>query len=812
MDLRQYEVSPEKLRWHCNNQGFCFRSTGDLAPLNEFIGQDRAVQAIEFGLSLNRPGYNIFVSGLTGTGKMSVIKAHLEKLIARRLQSEKPDQLFDWCYVQNFASPDRPRVLKLPAGWGRVLRGDMESLLEAIKRGVTRAFSGDQYQNRRKEIAQRVQAVKEKLFRELEKEAKSRGFDITMSPYGVAAVPVDSEGKQLTREEFNALAEKERRKVEERQAEVLHHVQQIADSIKALEKESAQEVNSLDEKLVEYTVEPLFSDLQARYGGMPDVSQYIKDASSFVREQADLLRGQEPEKQAVPLPSVEGMISRERNLDMAFQVNVFVDNSDTESLPLVVEANPNFGNIFGKLERRAFMGTYFSDHTMLKPGALSLSNGGYLILGAREVLMNPGVWEGLKRAIKTKESRLEDPMELAGFIMPVGLRPEPIPIDVKVIMVGDALLYHLLSANDEDFWEMFKIRADFDSQIDRTPEHMDAYAALIANICRNEGLCHLDAGGVAKVIEYGARLVADQNKLSSRFGLIRDVLVEADQWSRSKGKSVTGGEDVKQALEARMFRSDLMAQRMREYMQDGTIMVDTEGSCVGQVNGLSVYDMGDISFGRPSRITARTFAGRMGVINIEREAQLSGNIHHKGVLILAGYLGWRYAQDRPLSLTASLCFEQSYQGVEGDSASSAELYAILSSLADVPLRQDIAVTGSVNQKGELQPIGGVNQKVEGFFDLCRAKGLTGTQGVLIPKQNVRSLMLRDDVVEAVRSGRFHVWAAGCIDEGIEMLTGKQAGKKGRGGRYTRGSVNARVEERLRVLADSLKGQQDKDGK
>jgi len=359
---------------------------------------------------------------------------------------------------------------------------------------------------------------------------------------------------------------------------------------------------------------------------------------------------------------------------------------------------------------------------------------------------------------------------------------------------------------------MFKIRADFDSQIDRTPQNMDAYAALIANICRNEGLCHLDAGGVAKVIEYGARLVADQNKLSSRFAMIRDVLVEADQWAKSKGKTVTGEEDVKQALEAKVFRSNLIAQRLREYMQDGTIMVDTEGSCVGQVNGLSVYDMGDISFGRPSRITARTFSGRTGVINIEREAQLSGNIHHKGVLILAGYLGWRYAQDKPLSLTASLCFEQSYEGVEGDSASSAELYAILSSLSDVPLRQDVAVTGSVNQKGEIQPIGGVNQKIEGFFDLCRAKGLNGTQGVLIPKQNVRSLMLRDDVVEAVRAGQFRVWAVECIDEGIELLTGKHAGEMSRAGRYPKSSINGRVEDRLRRWAESLRGQQDENGK
>ncbi|MEW6034133.1 MAG: AAA family ATPase [Chloroflexota bacterium] len=803
MDLMKYEVPLESLRWRCDQKSFCFQTTDEVEPLQEFIGQDRAIKAIEFGLSLNRPGYNIFVTGLTGTGKMSVIKAYLEKVVAEKTGVDMPERLHDWCYVYNFPAPDRPRVVRLPKGQGKVFRGEVEQLLTSLRREVNKVFSGEEYENQRKEVVEKGQALREKLFREVDREAKARGFDIRPSPLGIAAIPLDREGKPLTREDYNALSEADRQALDERQGEVMRRVQEAVEQAKAIEKEALEQVASLDQKVAEFTIKPLFANLLEKYASVDDVGLYLEGAESFVMEHIDVLRGTETEKAAVP-PGAEALVSRDRNLGLAFQVNVFVDNSETKGLPIVVETNPTFGNMFGKLERRAFMGAYFSDHTMLKPGALSLANGGYLIVSVRDVLLSPGVWEGLKRAIKTKESRLEDPWEFYGFVVPVGLRPEPVPIDVKVIIVGDDLLYHLLSISDEDFWEMFKVKADFDYEIDRTQDNMNAYASLVSDICKKEGMCHFDASGVSKVIEYGARLVADQNKLSSRFGLVRDILIEADQWSRGRGKTLVDEEDVRQALEAKVYRSDLLAQRLREHMRDGTIMVDTEGAVVGQVNGLSVYDLGDISFGRPSRITARTFVGRRGVINVERESQLSGRIHDKGVLILAGYLGWKYAQDRPLSLSASLCFEQSYEGVEGDSASSAELYAILSSLSDVPLKQGMAVTGSVNQKGELQPIGGVNQKIEGFFDLCRAKGLTGDQGVVIPRQNVRNLMLREDVVEAVGQGKFHIWAIGTIEEGMEMLTGTSMGERAEDGRYPEGSINARVEGRLRQFVERLK--------
>ena len=453
------------------------------------------------------------------------------------------------------------------------------------------------------------------------------------------------------------------------------------------------------------------------------------------------------------------------------------------------------------------MGAYFSDHTMLKSGSIHHANGGYLLLNARDLLMNAGVWEGLKRAIRDKEASLEDPAVQFGLIAPQGLKPEPIPWDAKVIVTGDEAIYRLLSTNDrEDFWEMFKVKAEFDSQIDLTPGSVADYCTFICGICETEGLLHADRSGVARIVEYGARLVTDQTKLSSRFGQIQDLVIEGDYWARKAGASLLSGQHVKQALDEKFYRLNLVEEKLRNLMAEGTIMVDMEGEVVGQVNGLVVYDLGDFSFGRPARITAKTFAGGRGVINIEREAQLSGRIHDKGVLILSGFLGWKFAQNKPLSISASLSFEQSYEGVEGDSASSTELYAILSSLSDLPIRQGIAITGSVNQKGEIQPIGGVNQKVEGFFDICRVVGLTGDQGVIVPHQNVKNLMLRDDVVNAVKEGKFHIYSVKTIDEGIEILTGVPAGDRDPAdGAYPKGTVNYLVDTRLKELAESLRG-------
>ena len=471
--------------------------------------------------------------------------------------------------------------------------------------------------------------------------------------------------------------------------------------------------------------------------------------------------------------------------------------------------------MFGKIERRFLFGGYLSDHTMLKAGALSLANGGYLLVNASDVITNTGVWPALKRAIKNKEVRIEDPFEQFGLIAPQAMRPEPMPIKVKVILTGDALLYQTLSMYDEDFWEIFKVKADFDFEIEKTKENMLDYAAFLSGCCEECETRHFDPSGVAKVIEYSARMVADQERLSSRFAQIKDWIEEANYWASQDNTKFISASHVQKAITERLFRHNLVEERIRDMINRGTVMIDVDGTVVGQVNGLSVYTLGDITFGKPSRITAKTFLGRSGVINIERESQLSGPIHNKGVMILSGYLGWKYAQDKPLSLSASLCFEQSYEGVEGDSASSTELYAILSSLSDIPVKQSIAVTGSVNQRGEIQPIGGVNQKIEGFYKVCQAKGLTGDQGVLVPCQNLRNLMLQEEVVEAVRNGQFHIYSAKTIDEGIEIVTGVNAGERQKDGTYPEGTVNYLVDKQLKEMAERLKGfyaEERKEGK
>jgi lon-related putative ATP-dependent protease len=487
-----------------------------------------------------------------------------------------------------------------------------------------------------------------------------------------------------------------------------------------------------------------------------------------------------------------------------YQVNVFVDNTDTQGPPIVIETNPTFANMFGRIEKKSVFGTYITDFTMIKPGAASLANGGYLVVNALDILINPGVWEGLKRVLKNKEVRIEDLSEQLGIFTTSGLKPQPIPIDAKVIMIGNAHIYQILFSVDEDFKRIFKVKADFDYQIPRDEEIMGNYAAFISSCCNREKLKHFDRTGVAKVIEYGARIVEDQNRLSARFSDIIDIIREANYWAGQDDSTVVRGEHVEKTVEEKVYRTNLVQERIQELIAEETLLVDLAGNKIGQLNGLAVYDLGDFSFGKPSRITAQTFMGRAGVINIERESKLSGKIHDKGVLILSGYLGEKYAQDKPLTLSSSICFEQSYEGVEGDSASFTELAAILSSLSGIPIKQGIAVTGSINQKGEIQPIGGVNQKIEGFFDVCKTKGLTGDQGVIIPQQNVKHLMLKREIIEAGEQGKFHLYAINNVDQGIEILTGREAGQKGADGSYPEDTINYLVDRRLSELAKGLK--------
>ncbi len=801
MEQSKNRVPVDKLRWRCDPERYEFGCTDELTPLQDFIGQDRAIRAINFGLGMDKKGYNIFVTGLTGTGKASAIKTHLVRIVTSKKEVE--DHARDWCYIHNFTDPDRPKVLCLSRGQGKAFRDSLDRLLEDLKSAVIRAFSGDEYEKQKGAVAEHSRKQRSQMIKQIEEEVNRKGFTVQPSSVGMMVIPL-VDGKPMPREEYMALPEQQREAVDAHQQELGELVNEKLERFQALEKEAEEELKSLDQKIAEFAINGPFSGAQENYRDFAKILEYLKELRDYALRRIDLFK--EGQAQASAAPGVLMVAaSKERDPYLPFRVNVFVDNSETSGPPIVLEPNPSYGNLFGKIERRPVLGGYTTDHTMLKPGAINEANGGYLVVDTRELLMNPGAWEGLKRVIKTNESRLDDPLGEFGFLVPQGLRPEPIPTDVKVIVTGEHLLYQLLARYDQDFWELFKVKADFDHQIARNDENLMAYAAFICGCCQDEGVLAFDRTAVARVAEYGARLVSDQHKLSSRFGFVKDVVLESSYWAEQDGATRVYDKHVDKALEEKLYRSSLIDEKIRDLITEGTLMVDVEGATVGQVNGLAVYDLGVISFGKPSRITAKTFLGRDGVVNIEREAQLSGSTHDKGVLILSGYLGSKYARDNPLSLTASLAFEQNYEGVDGDSASSTELYAILSSLSDLPIKQGIAVTGSVNQQGQIQAIGGVNQKIEGFFEVCKAEGLNGEQGVIIPHQNIRNLMLRADVVKAAEEDKFHIYAVATIDEGIELLTGVPAGEQKEDGAYPEGTVNCLVDQRLREQAVSMKG-------
>ncbi len=802
MDIAKYEVPADKLRWQCDPAVFDFECTKDLAPLGEFIGQDRAIRAVEFGLSMNLDGYNIYVAGLTGTGKTSMVKRYIKKLIERRHNHEQPYHPEDWCYLYDFTDPDRPQIINLPQGTGKAFRDQISNLLQRLKDELAKAFSSEEYKAERKKTVEESQTEQRKLFHEIGEEAQRQGFLLEMTAAGPALIPL-AEGKPLSQTDYLALKEPARQELESKRTDLLKKLQATLERVGELQRQTAERILNTDKAVADFTVSRLFDSLIQAYKDSAKVAKYLIDLKTFTLNNLDLFKeGEEEVHPALGVPV--SYLMRGRDPFLPFQVNVFVDNSASEGPPVITEPNPNYANLFGKIERRFLFGGYLSDHTMLKPGALQLANGGYLLLSTNEVLTNPGVWPALKRAIKTKEARIEDPFEQFGLISPQGLRPQPMPISVKIVLIGDGMLYQLLSLYDEDFWETFKVKADFNFEVNRTRENMLAFAAFISGCCEDCELRHFDRTGVAKVVEHSSRMVADQEKMSSRFAQIKELVEEAEYWARQEDAALVSGQHVEKAVEERLFRHNLPDERIRELIERGTIMIDVDGAVTGQVNGLSIYSLGDITFGKPSRITCKTFLGRGGVINIERESQLSGRIHDKGVLILGGYMGWKYAQDNPLSLSASLCFEQSYEGVEGDSASSAELYALLSSLSAVPVKQNTAVTGSVNQKGEIQPIGGVNQKIEGFFQICQAKGLSGDQGVMIPHKNLKNLMLQQEVVDAVREGKFHIYAVSTIDEGIEVLTGVEAGERKEDGTYPEGTTNYKVDKQLKDMAAKLR--------
>ncbi|HNT56690.1 MAG TPA: ATP-binding protein [Syntrophales bacterium] len=795
------KVAAEKLRWSLDPATLPFETTDMIEPLQEIIGQDRGVEALRFGIGMNKEGYNVFVTGTAGSGRLSTAKKILEELVSK--MKRIPDDL---CYVNNFKNTEAPILLDFPAGQGSRFKKDVHEYLETLKREIPRFFESEDYLNRKKEVMQEYENKSKGFFKELDRKVREEGFALVDVQVGQLTRPdvvplIDGnpthldqieqmvEKGRFPKEEFEELTKKQGRLKEE--------INQIFREIRVLQKEIQENVEKMDRYMFLKVAAELLAPLRETFPG-PKVKAWFDD---LTEEMAENLQAFMPRPQQVPgLP----FLIQEGDPLQPYRVNLLVDNSHLEKPPVIIESFPTYRNLFGSIERVLDRsGVWRTDYSRIKVGSLVRANGGFLVLNLLDAIMEPGVWSALKRSLKTKKMEIQtyDPFYM---FTTTGLKPEPIDMDVKVIVISDAHLYYLLYAYDEDVKKIFKVRADFDTAMDRTETSIHQFSAFLRSKTAEEGLRSLDRTAVAAVAEQAVRMTGRQEKISTSFPAITDLLREADYWAGQANEPVVQSGHVDRAVESKIYRSNRVEKHIQEMIDRGTLLIDVRDSVVGQVNGLAVFNMGDFTFGKPSRITATTSMGRAGIINIEREADLSGNTHNKGVLILGGYLRNRYAQDKPLTISASIAFEQSYSGVDGDSASSTEVYALLSSLSGVPLRQDIAVTGSINQKGEIQAIGGVNEKVEGFFDCCRHLGYTGKQGVLIPESNVRDLMLRKDVVKAVEDGTFHIYAVGTVDEGMEILTGLEAGRKGSDGTYPEGTINGRVDQKLKELGEGLR--------
>jgi len=787
-------LTPEMLCQGCDPSLFPFQTTAELGDLAEVIGQTRAIEAVQFGIGIAQEGYNLFSLGPAGVGKHFIVGQFLKKKAAS--EPIPPD----WCYVNNFEQSQKPHAVRLPPGQGVVLRHDVEQLVEELRSAIPAAFESEDYRTRKQVIETELKERHEKAFEEVRRQGEGKRIGMLRTPTGLVVAPLKG-SEVLGSDEYDQLPEAERQRIEADVDDLQRQLQSAMREAPRWEKEGREKVKALIREVTNFAVGHLIDELRKKYTTLPEITRYLEAIKQDVIENVDeFLRPPES-----PLAALIGIPQRHVPKGSPFfrryEVNLLVDHSGNHGAPVIYEDNPTYQNLTGKVEYTAQFGALVTDFNLIRPGALHRANGGYLILDARKLLQQPYAWEGLKRALQSSEIRIESLGEMLGIINTVSLEPQRIPLRSKVVLLGERLLYYLLCQYDPEFSDLFKVAADFEDRMERTPESSLLYARLIGTLARQENLLPFDRTAVARVMEQSARLAGDAGKLSTHSRSLLDLLREADYWARVNRREAVCASDVSRAIEAQIRRLDRVRERLQEDIVRGTILIDTEQEKIGQVNGLSVIQLGQFAFGHPSRITARVRLGRGEVVDIEREVELGGPIHSKGVLILSGFLGARYAPDRPLSLSASLVFEQSYGGVEGDSASSAELYALLSALAEAPIRQRFAVTGSVNQQGQVQAIGGVNEKIEGFFDLCKARGLTGEQGALIPASNVKHLMLRHDVVEAVASGKFHVYPIETIDQGIEILTGIPAGERDTSGQFPEGSVNRRVEARLIQLAE-----------
>ncbi|MFW6154263.1 MAG: Lon protease family protein, partial [Planctomycetota bacterium] len=775
------------------------------------VGQPRAIEAVRFGIDIDQHGYNVFALGPPGVGKLSLVRQFLE---TRAAGEPRPS---DWCYVNNFDEPHKPRALELPPGRGHKLGKDMEALVDDATGALNAAFESDSYQQRQQDLQQQFADQQKSAFEQIQEEAKDKGLAVIQAPQGLGIMPLDDNDKPMSPEKVEKLSDDQRSELEQRAEDLRRRMQSILQEAPRMQRKIRQQLKELNEEVARDALTPLIDDFKENYKDVDGVEAYldavrqdmIDDAEQIVKVQQ---AAQEPSEQAAGQPGgqssggPQGQIQPPVPPAMAaaavlrrYRVNVLVSHDGNHGAPLVYEDHPNYPNLLGRIEHMVQMGALVADFNLIKPGALHRANGGYLVLDAHKLLMAPQLWEGLKRALRADEIRIESLYESIGLIQTVSLEPEPIPLRVKVVVMGRPILYHLLREYDEEFAELFKVAADFDTEMD-WDEQQDVYARLVATLARKDGLRPFDRTAVARVIEQSGRFAEDTRKLSVHMRSVADLLHEASHWAGEDDSDTVRAEHVDRAVDAQIFRFDRVAQRLREAIHRGTLLIDTDGAMVGQINGLAVMKVGDLLFGRPSRITARVRVGSGKVIDIEREVELGGPTHSKGVLILSGFLAERYARDLPLALSASLVFEQSYGAIGGDSASLAELLALLSGTAGVPVRQDQAVTGSVNQHGSVQAIGAVNEKIEGFFDVCNARGLTGRQGVVIPAPNAQHLMLRQDVIDAVDAGRFAVHTVETVDDAIDLLAELPAGERDAEGRYPPDSFNGKVGATLEAFA------------
>ncbi len=787
--VKGLELKPAQLRWQCDPKLLRFRHLKEVSSCEWIIGQPRAIDAIKLGLSVKYPGYNIFITGPVGTGRTTAITKLLDDLKVK-------GELKDLLYVNNFKNPDMPKLIELTGGMGTKFKQALERLIRGLKTNIPDVFDSEEYQKRKQKIIEKYGNKHRALLKEFEQEVEKQGLKLTtiqMGPYVRPAIVPLIDGKPTSLEEAEKLI-KEGKITEEEYKVIIDKIRalevdmaKIYSHIKDIQETANGELEKLNEWMVKPVVANLVEDIKRKFPG-EKIADYLDDVLAAI------------------MSSLERFLKKESKDDefREFNANVIVDNSETKDLPIIFETNPNYKNLFGTIERQAVLpGVMASDFLNIKAGSLLRANGGYLVVNAFDALIEPGVWQALKRTLRNGviDIQVFDPFYMFNTS---ALKPEPITIDVKVVMIGSQMLYYLLLHQDEDFKKIFKVKADFDVVMDKNTRNINEYASFVKSICDGESLLPFSKEAIAEIVEYSVRVAGRKNKLSTRFNIIADTIRESDYWARQANKKEVRGEDVEKAIHCWQKRMNMYEDKIQEMIDNDILMIATKGQVIGQLNGLSVYQLGNYAFGRPVRITAKTSLGKAGIINIEREANLGGRTYNKGVLILSGFLRSRYAQDQPMAIDATLGFEQSYSEVDGDSASSAEVYVLLSALADVPLKQELAVTGSVNQNGEVQAIGGVNEKIEGFYEVCKAKGLTRKQGVIIPHANVEDLMLKQEIVDAVTAKKFHIYAVKTIDEGIELLTGMKAGRKSKTG-YEKNSINFRVAQRLAGYANKMKG-------